>query len=103
MDHLLLATGYRVDVTRYPFLAPALRETIRTRDGYPELDVGFESSVPGLHFLGTPAAGTFGPLCRFVVGSKYAARELTRVIASRNGHRNGHHAIQPVLSESLSA
>lgn len=103
VDHLLLATGYRVDVTRYPFLAPALRETIRTRDGYPELDVGFESSVPGLHFLGTPAAGTFGPLCRFVVGSKYAARELTRVIASRNGHRNGHHAIQPVLSEPLSA
>jgi cation diffusion facilitator CzcD-associated flavoprotein CzcO len=85
VDHLLLATGYRVDVARYGFLAPALREALHTRDGYPELAVGFESSVPGLHFLGTPAAGTFGPLCRFVAGTKYMARELTRHVVSRNG------------------
>lgn len=104
VDHLLLGTGYRVDVTRYAFLAPELRQALRTRVGYPRLDVGFESSVPGLHFLGTPAADTFGPLCRFVVGSRYAAQELTRVIVSRNGgSHNGHQAAQPVLSESLSA
>jgi cation diffusion facilitator CzcD-associated flavoprotein CzcO len=83
VDHLLLATGYRVDVARYQFLAPALRQTLRTRDGYPELDVGFESSVPGLHFMGTPAAKTFGPICRFVAGTRYAARELTRFITRR--------------------
>jgi hypothetical protein len=94
-----------VDVTRYAFLAPELRDALRTRDGYPQLEAGFESSVPGLHFLGTPAAGTFGPLNRFVVGSRYAARELTRVIAGRNGgdRTNGHHAAQPVLSDPLSA
>jgi cation diffusion facilitator CzcD-associated flavoprotein CzcO len=85
IDHLLLATGYRVDVSRYGFLAPALRDALRTREGYPELQVGFESSVPGLHFLGTPAAGTFGPLCRFVAGTKYMAQELTRHVVSRNG------------------
>jgi len=85
VDHLLCATGYRVDVARYPFLAPALRDAVSTREGYPELAVGFEASVPGLHFLGTPAAGAFGPLCRFVVGTKYMARELTRHIVSRNG------------------
>ena len=86
VDHVMLCTGYRVDVTRYAFLAPALRQTLRTREGYPELDVGFESSLPGLHFVGTPAAGTFGPLCRFVVGSKYMARELTRHITRQNGN-----------------
>ena len=85
VDHLLLATGYRVDVSRYAFLAPAVREALRTREGYPELAVGFESSVPGLHFLGTPAAGTFGPLCRFVAGTKYMSQELTRYVVSRNG------------------
>jgi len=89
VDHLLLATGYRVDVSRYNFLAPALRDALRTREGYPVLQVGFEASVPGLHFLGTPAAGTFGPLCRFVVGSKYMAGELTRHILGRNGERAG--------------
>ena len=103
VDHLLLATGYRVDVKRYQFLAPQLRERLLTNDGYPVLDIGFESSVPGLHFLGTPAAASFGPLCRFVVGSRYAARELTRVIIARNVQRKGHDAALPVLSESLSA
>ena len=101
VDHLLLGTGYRVDVARYPFLAPALRQAVRTREGYPQLNVGFESSVPGLHFLGTPAADSFGPLCRFVVGSKYAARELTRVIVSRNGTSHSHSAA--VLHESHAA
>jgi len=85
VDHLLLATGYRVDVSRYNFLAPELRDALRTREGYPVLQVGFEASVPGLHFLGTPAAGTFGPLCRFVVGTRYMAHELTRHIVNRNG------------------
>jgi cation diffusion facilitator CzcD-associated flavoprotein CzcO/predicted ATP-grasp superfamily ATP-dependent carboligase len=88
VDHLLLATGYRVDAARYAFLAPTLLQALRTRDGYPELEVGFESSVPGLHFLGTPAAGTFGPLCRFVVGTRYTARALTRHISGLGG--NGH-------------
>jgi cation diffusion facilitator CzcD-associated flavoprotein CzcO len=87
VDHLLLATGYRVDVSRYAFLAPALRDVLRTREGYPELAAGFESSVPGLHFLGTASAGTFGPLCRFVAGTKYTARELTRHVVSQNGAR----------------
>src|SRR5256886_437004 len=90
-DHLLLATGYRVDAARYPFLAPTLLHGLRTRDGYPTLNVGFESSVPGLHFLGTPAAGTFGPLCRFVVGTRYMARTLTRYIT----HAGGNGRIRP--------
>jgi hypothetical protein len=85
VDHLLCGTGYRVDVTRYRFLDPALRQRLRTREGYPDLTVGFESSIPGLHFLGTPAAHSFGPLCRFVAGTPYMSRELTRFITSRNG------------------
>jgi cation diffusion facilitator CzcD-associated flavoprotein CzcO len=88
VDHLLLATGYRVDLGRYDFLAPTLRQALRDRDGYPDLDAGFESSVPGLHFVGAPAANTFGPLSRFVVGTRYTARALTRFITSRGG--NGH-------------
>ena len=85
VDHLLCGTGYRVDVTRYGFLDPSLRQRLRTRAGYPDLAVGFESSIPGLHFLGTPAANSFGPLCRFVAGTPYMSRELTRFITSRNG------------------
>jgi hypothetical protein len=79
-DHILLATGYHVDISRCAFLAPDLVRSLRLVDGYPELTAGFEASLPGLHFLGAPAARTFGPLMRFVAGTKYAARALTRCI-----------------------
>ena len=91
VDHLLLATGYRVDASRYAFLAPTLLQALRTRDGYPDLDVGFESCVPGLHFVGTPAAGSFGPLCRFVVGTRYMARTLTRHLTHLDGNGRVRH------------
>jgi NADPH-dependent 2,4-dienoyl-CoA reductase/sulfur reductase-like enzyme len=80
VDHVVLGTGYRVDLGRYPFLAPDLLRDVRTVDGYPVLGQGFESSVPGLHFLGAPAAWTFGPLMRFVAGTSFAATELPRVL-----------------------
>src|SRR5207248_5130321 len=83
VDHVLLATGYRVDISRYPFLGAPLLSSIRQIGGYPQLEVGFESSVPGLHFLGAPAAWSFGPLLRFVAGSDYSCRALARAVARR--------------------
>jgi len=82
-DHVLLGTGYRVDVAKYPFLAPELVEEIETVGGYPVLGRGFESNVRGLHFLGAPAAWSFGPLMRFVAGTGFAAGELARSIVAR--------------------
>jgi cation diffusion facilitator CzcD-associated flavoprotein CzcO len=93
-DHALLATGYRVDISRCAFLAPHLLRSLRLVDGYPELSAGFEASLPGLHFLGASAAGTFGPLMRFVAGTKYAARALTRGILGQ--------ATDPVTSKDAS-
>ena len=81
-DHVLLGTGYRVDIARYPFLRPALAERIRQVNGYPVLRPGFESSVARLHFLGAPAAYSFGPIMRFVSGGWFSGRELSRAIAS---------------------
>ena len=81
VDHVLLSTGYRVDVARSGFLSPVLLRHLRITDGYPELTAGLESSVPGLHFLGAPAVRSFGPLCRFVSGTTFTARALTRRIA----------------------
>jgi FAD-dependent urate hydroxylase len=77
VDHVLLATGYCVDIGRYHFLNRDLVSRIRTVNGFPCLSPNFESSVPGLHFVGAPAAWSFGPLMRFVAGVGYAARKLT--------------------------
>ena len=82
VDHVMLGTGYRVDLQRYPFLDPALLSTIRAVRGYPVLDRGFETSATRLHFVGAPAAWSFGPLMRFVAGAEFAARAVAKRVAS---------------------
>ena len=89
VDHLLLATGYRIDLTRYAFLAPELVGRVRTRGGSPVLANGFESSVPGLHFLGAPAGRSFGPVLHFVAGTAASARGLTRAVVGARAPRAG--------------
>jgi hypothetical protein len=81
VDHVLLGTGYRVDITKYGFLTPELLSSIERFNGYPVLKPGLETSVPGLHILGAPAAWSFGPLMQFVSGTHYASRSLMRSIA----------------------
>jgi cation diffusion facilitator CzcD-associated flavoprotein CzcO/predicted ATP-grasp superfamily ATP-dependent carboligase len=83
VDRVLLGTGYRIDVHRYPFLGADLIGALDMADGYPVLSAGLESSVPGLHFMGAPAAHSFGPIMRFVVGSWYSAPAVARRAAER--------------------
>ncbi len=83
VHHVLLGTGYRVDISKYEFLASELVQSIRLFNGYPWLREGLETSVPGLHILGAPAAWSFGPLMQFVSGTQYTSRSLTRCIAEK--------------------
>ena len=83
VDHVLLGTGYRVDISKYDFLSPKLKESISQHNGYPRLGWGMETSVDGMHILGAPAAWSFGPLMQFVSGARYASRALTRCIAGK--------------------
>jgi cation diffusion facilitator CzcD-associated flavoprotein CzcO len=78
IDHVIVATGYRVDVARYPFLNPEIQQTLQTQQGHPVLGRALESSVPGLHFVGKPAAWSFGPLLNFISGANFASPELLR-------------------------
>lgn len=87
-DHVLLGTGYRVDIKRYPFLSPQVLEQIECVDGFPVLDGGFETSLPGLHFVGAPAAWSFGPLMRFVAGAEFAAPAVAhRILTAKQPQR----------------
>ena len=77
-DHVLLGTGYKIEVARLGLLDPALLAALACRSGAPILGAGFESSVPGLHFIGASAVESYGPLMRFIAGAGFAARALTR-------------------------
>jgi thioredoxin reductase len=83
VDHVLLGTGYQVDVGRYPFLSDEILRGLRLTDGSPPLRAGLESRVPGLHFVGAAAGRSFGPIMRFVVGSWYAAPTVASRIAGK--------------------
>jgi hypothetical protein len=82
VDRLVLATGFDVRADRHPLLGPELRRELRTRGGAPVLAAGFESSVPGLHFVGAYAAASFGPVMRFVSGTPFTGRALARHIVA---------------------
>jgi thioredoxin reductase len=79
-DHVICATGYRVDLSRLAFLAPELRKEIDQIAGAPVLSSGFQASVPGLYFVGIAAANSFGPMMRFAFGADYTARRITRYL-----------------------
>jgi len=84
VDHLMLGTGYRPDVRKISFLDSALLPELAESDGFPVLNQWFESSVPGLHFVGGLAGRTFGPICRFVAGARVAAQQVSRRVAELN-------------------
>jgi cation diffusion facilitator CzcD-associated flavoprotein CzcO len=80
-EHIIAATGYKVDLERLKFLSPDIRSRVRTVKGSPVLSSSFESSVPGIYFLGIAAANSFGPVMRFAFGAGFAARRLTQTMA----------------------
>jgi hypothetical protein len=83
VDHVLAATGYHVSLDALNFLSPAVKKGIRLTGAAPMLNAGFESSVPGLYFVGLTAAATFGPLLRFVYGTEFASRRVEAAVRSR--------------------
>ncbi|WP_406445216.1 NAD(P)-binding domain-containing protein [Streptomyces sp. NBC_00631] len=84
VDHVLAATGYRLDLDALPFLSPTMRRTVACVPGSkaPALRGTFESSVRGLYFTGSLAAPMFGPMMRFVAGTEFAAVRIARHIAA---------------------
>jgi len=80
-DHVLLATGYGVDLDKLTMIDASLRRSIQTRDGMPLLSQWFESTVPGFYFSGLTSLRAFGPIYRFVAGCAPAARRVARAIA----------------------
>ncbi|MFE5373840.1 FAD-dependent oxidoreductase [Streptomyces mirabilis] len=89
VDHVLAATGYRLDVDALPFLTPPVRQAVARVPGVqaPLLSDAFESSVPGLYFTGSLAAPTFGPMLRFVAGTEFAARRITERLVRQDLRR----------------
>ena len=86
-DHVMAGTGYRVHLEALGLLSPELRADLLRTGGFPRLDAELGSSVPGLYFTGLPAAGSFGPVLRFVCGTRFASPRLASAVAAHCASR----------------
>jgi len=80
-DHIIAATGFKVDLRRLKFLDASMLANIQSVEQTPVLSSTFESSVPGLYFVGTSAANSFGPLLRFAFGAGFTAKRVSKALA----------------------
>jgi cation diffusion facilitator CzcD-associated flavoprotein CzcO len=84
VDAIILATGYRVQIDRVPFLARGnVLSKLVTHNGFPKLDEHFQTSIPGLFITSIPATQDFGPFFGFTFGVGASAKLIGRAIASR--------------------
>lgn len=81
VDHVIAATGFRIDITRLPFLGDDILSRVDTTDGFPMLSRSCESTVPGLYFAGAAAAASLGPSMRFIGGTHMSIRQIVRSLA----------------------
>ena len=82
VDRIVLATGYKADLSRVPYLAGIL-DRIEVADGFPVLDETFQASLPGLYLPGFTGTRDFGPFFGFTKGCPAAAALVTRGLARR--------------------
>jgi len=85
--HVIAATGYRPDVARLTFLDDRLRASLRLLASTPVVGRDYQSSVPGLYFMGPGVAPTFGPVMRFVYGADHAARAAAPSLIATAWHK----------------
>ncbi len=78
----LLATGYRADMRRVPYLAAGgLADELELADGFPVLDADFQTNLSGLHIPGFPSTRDFGPCFGFVAGATTTAAMIGAALA----------------------
>ena len=82
-DHVIAGTGYALNVDRLSYLDAGLRLRVLRVGCSPALSLRFESSVPGLYFLGPLTALNFGPVFRLVAGARFAAPTVAARLATK--------------------
>jgi thioredoxin reductase len=83
VDHVIAATGFKARIERLKFLSSDIlgRIAVIEQTGTAVLKDNFESTVPGLFFVGLAASTTFGPVLRFSCGAEFTAKHLSRSLS----------------------
>jgi cation diffusion facilitator CzcD-associated flavoprotein CzcO len=79
-DAVIVASGFRFALERLSFLAPQIREGIATEEGWPLLDRWFRSTDPTVLFVGFASEHRFGPIVRFIPGTRFSAPRIEALL-----------------------
>lgn len=84
VDDVILATGYKVELDRLPFLKNSnLFDKIEMKNGFPVLDPHFQTTAKGLYFTSMPAGQDFGPFFGFTVSVRASAKIIGNALISK--------------------
>lgn len=84
VDRVVLATGYKPDLARVPFMAAGnILPRMTLAEGLPVLSTAFETDVPGLFATSILATPSFGPFFGFTLSARTAATVLAHGVATR--------------------
>jgi cation diffusion facilitator CzcD-associated flavoprotein CzcO len=91
VDRVILATGYKVNFDRVPFLAAGnLLPGIAMHNGFPILDEHLQTTTPGLFVTSMAAGQDFGPFFGFTISVRTSARLIGRALADAHSGSIGH-------------
>ncbi|HXL56072.1 MAG TPA: NAD(P)-binding domain-containing protein [Chitinophagaceae bacterium] len=80
-DHIILATGYKVNIRNVPFLAEGnILSKLTIKNDFPVLDEYFQTNLPGLFITSMPAAQDFGPFFEFTIAVRVSAKLIGKAL-----------------------
>jgi lysine/ornithine N-monooxygenase len=79
-DAVVVSAGFRFALDRLEFLSPQVGSAIAVEDDWPVLDRCFRSTDPDVLFVGFAAERRFGPIARFVSGSRFTAHRARQAL-----------------------
>ncbi len=83
VDHVVLATGYKVRIDQVPFLSHGnMLHKLMTRNGFPVLDEYLQTNIPGLFITSMSATQDFGPFFAFTVSVRTSAKLIGQAIVN---------------------
>ena len=81
VDHIIFATGYKVNISNVPFLANGnTLSMLSIQNGFPELDKYFQTNLPGLFITSIPASEDFGPFFGFTIAVRASAKLIGKAL-----------------------
>ncbi|MGI9534437.1 MAG: NAD(P)-binding domain-containing protein [Thermodesulfobacteriota bacterium] len=71
VDHIILATGYKVDINNVPFLSSGnILSKLKINEGFPDLDGYLQTNLPGLYMTSLIATKSFGRFFAYTVSCR---------------------------------